>query len=124
MKKFIALILSLCMCFTLGATALAADIESDGGSGNTPVYLSSTEDGSIGGSPAATAMSVTIPTSFPMAMSQNGDVTTADNCRITNNSYGACSGLSPSVNGSGVNSATGCCGGSVGITDTGASRRI
>ena len=89
MKKFIALILSLCMCFTLGATALAADIESDGGSGNTPVYLSSTEDGSIGGSPAATAMSVTIPTSFPMAMSQNGDVTTADNCRITNNSYGA-----------------------------------
>ncbi len=89
MKKFISLVLALCMCFALGVTAFAADIETDGGSGNTPVYLSSTKDGSIGGTPAATAMSVKIPTSFPMAMSQNGDVTTADNCKITNNSYGA-----------------------------------
>lgn len=89
MKKFISLVLALCMCFALGVTAFAADIETDGGSGNTPVYLSSTKDGSIGGTPAATAMSVKIPTFFPMAMSQNGDVTTADNCKITNNSYGA-----------------------------------
>lgn len=34
-------------------------------------------------------MSVTVPTALPMTMSQTGDVTTADNCRITNNSYGA-----------------------------------
>ena len=34
-------------------------------------------------------MNVTVPTSLPMTMSQDGDVLTADNCRITNNSYGA-----------------------------------
>ncbi len=89
MKKIIALVLSLCMVFALGVTAFAADIESSGGSGSTPVNLSSTQDGSIGGTPAATAMSVTIPTAFPMAMSQTGDVTCADNCKIINNSYGA-----------------------------------
>lgn len=89
MKKIIALVLSLCMVFALGVTAFAADIESSGGSGSTPVNLSSTQDGSIGGTPAATAMSVTIPTAFPMAMSQTGDVTCADNCKIVNNSYGA-----------------------------------
>ena len=81
MKKFASLILALAM------TVLA--IETDGGNGSTPVYLSSTQDGTIGGTPAATAMSVTIPTSFPMAMSQTGDVTTADNTKIVNNSYGA-----------------------------------
>ena len=89
MKKTIALVLSLCMVFALGVTAFAADIESSGGSGSTPVNLSSTQDGTIGGTPAATAMSVTLPTAFPMAMSQTGDVTCADNCKITNNSYGA-----------------------------------
>jgi hypothetical protein len=89
MKNFIALALSLCMVLALGISASAADINSDGGSGSTPVYLSSTNDGTIGGDPAATAMSITIPTALPMAMSQNGDVTTADNCKIVNNSYGA-----------------------------------
>ena len=34
-------------------------------------------------------MSVTVPTALPMAMSQAGDVTTADSCKIVNNSYGA-----------------------------------
>ena len=34
-------------------------------------------------------MSVTVPTALPMAMSQSGDVTTADNCQIVNYSYGA-----------------------------------
>ena len=82
MKKFLALVLSLCMVFSLAAVASAAEIDADGGSGSTPVYLSSTADGSIGGDPAPTAMSVTIPTGLPMAMSQSGDVTTADNCQI------------------------------------------
>ena len=77
------------MCLALGVTAFAADIDADGGSGTTPVYLSSTVDGTPGGTPAATAMSVTLPTSFPMAMAQNGDVTCADSCRIVNHSYGA-----------------------------------
>ena len=89
MKKFLALVLSLCMVFSLAVVASAAEIDADGGSGSTPVYLSSTADGSIGGDPAPTAMSVTIPTGLPMAMSQSGDVTTADNCQIVNHSYGA-----------------------------------
>ena len=76
MKKFLALVLSLCMVFSLAAVASAAEIDADGGSGSTPVYLSSTADG-------------TIPTGLPMAMSQSGDVTTADNCQIVNHSYGA-----------------------------------
>lgn len=89
MKKFMSLALALCMVCAMSVSAFAAEVDTDGGSGSTPVYLSSTEDGSIDGTPAATAMSVTVPTALPMAMSQAGDVTTADNCKIVNNSYGA-----------------------------------
>jgi len=89
MKKFIALVLSLCMVCAMSVSAFAAEVDSDGGAGTTPVYLSSTEDGSIDGEPAATAMSVTVPTALPMAMSQTGDVTTATDCKIINNSFGA-----------------------------------
>ncbi len=89
MKKFIALALALCMALSASICASAAEISTDGGSGSTPVYLSSTEDGTLDGDPSATAMSVTVPTALPMAMSQTGDVTTADNCQIINNSYGA-----------------------------------
>ena len=89
MKKFITLVLAICMALSASVFASAAEVNSDGGSGSTPVYLSSTADGTMGGDPAATAMSVTVPTALPMAMSQTGDVTTADNCRIVNNSYGA-----------------------------------
>ena len=89
MKKFITLALALCLALSASVFASAAEVNTDGGSGSTPVYLSSTEDGTLDGDPAATAMSVTVPTALPMAMSQTGDVTTADNCRIVNNSYGA-----------------------------------
>ena len=89
MKKFITLALALCLALSASVFASAAEVNSDGGSGSTPVYLSSTADGTMEGDPAATAMSVTVPTALPMAMSQTGDVTTADNCRIINNSYGA-----------------------------------
>ena len=89
MKKFITLALAICMALSASVFASAAEVNADGGSGSTPVYLSSTADGTMGGDPAATAMSVTVPTALPMAMSQTGDVTTADNCRIVNNSYGA-----------------------------------
>ena len=89
MKKIISIVLALSVLFAMSVTASAADVESNGGSGSTPVYLSSTEDGSIGGAPSATAMSVTVPTALPMAMSQTGDVTCADSCKIVNNSYGA-----------------------------------
>ena len=89
MKKFITLALALCLALSASVFASAAEVNADGGSGSTPVYLSSTEDGTLDGDPSATAMSVTVPTALPMAMSQTGDVTTADNCRIVNNSYGA-----------------------------------
>ena len=89
MKKFLALALVLCLCVCMSATAFAANIEQNGGSGSTPVNLSSTDDGTPGGNPSATAMSVTVPTALPMAMSQTGDVTTATDCKIVNNSFGA-----------------------------------
>ena len=89
MKKFITLALALCLALSASVFTSAAEVNADGGSGSTPVYLSSTEDGTLEGDPSATAMSVTVPTALPMAMSQTGDVTTADNCQIINNSYGA-----------------------------------
>ncbi|MBQ9718833.1 MAG: hypothetical protein IJV76_12645 [Clostridia bacterium] len=89
MKKFITLALALCMALSASVCAYAAESDTDGGSGSTPVYLSSTDDGTMNGEPSATAMSVTVPTALPMAMSQTGDVTTADNCQIVNHSYGA-----------------------------------
>ena len=93
MKKFkkpASLILALCLAFALAVSACADNnITASGGSGTTPVSLSSTTDGSSGGDPAGTAMNVTVPTSLPMTMSQDGDVLTATDCKITNNSYGA-----------------------------------
>ena len=89
MKKFLALVLSLCMVFSLAAVASAAEIDANGGSGSTPVYLSSTADGSIGGDPAATKMSVTVPTVLPIAVGTDGTVSTATDAKIVNNSFGA-----------------------------------
>ncbi len=89
MKKFTTLFLAACLALTMSVASFAAEVKNDGGSGTTPVYLSSTDDGTMNGNPSATAMSVTIPTALPMAMSQTGDVTTATDCKIINNSYGA-----------------------------------
>ena len=98
MKKFITLALAICMALSATVFTSAAEVKDNGGSGSTPVYLSSTEDGTLDGDPAATAMSVTVPTALPMAMSQTGDVTTADNCKIINNSYGAVRVKSVTIN--------------------------
>ena len=89
MKKYKSIVLVLRMIFATSVPTFATDVDTEGGTGETPVYLSSTEDGSIDGTPAATAMSVTVPTALPMAMKQAGDTTTADNCKIVNNSYSA-----------------------------------
>jgi len=89
MKKIFSTVLALCMVCAMSVSAFAADVSTPGGSGSTPVHLSSTDDGTPGGDPAATAMSVTVPTALPMAMSQTGDVTTATDCKIVNNSFGA-----------------------------------
>ena len=92
MKKIIALILSLCMVFALGATAFAAEIHSSGGSGSTPVNLTTT-NGGIGGGDSGditpTKLNVIVPTALPLAMSDDGTVVTATDCKIINNSYGA-----------------------------------
>ena len=90
-RKVLALTLALCMVFSFSVFASAASNEAtaSGGTATSSVNLSSTDDGTLGGDPAATRMSVTVPTALPMAMSQNGDVTCADNCKIINNSYGA-----------------------------------
>lgn len=89
MKEFNTFVLAFCIALSASICVSATEVNTDGGSGSTPIYLSSTEDGTIEGLPSATAMSVTVPTALPMAMSQTGDVTTADNCQIINNSYGA-----------------------------------
>ena len=87
-KKIISLVLAICMLASLAISASAANtVDASGGTGTSSVTLSSTADGSIGGDPAPTAMSVTIPTGLPLAMSQSGDVTTADNCQIVNHRY-------------------------------------
>lgn len=89
MKKVMSVILAVCALATMAVPALAADITANGGNGTTPVNLYSTDDGTLGGDPAATALSVTIPTALPVAVGTDGTTTTADNAKITNNSYGA-----------------------------------
>lgn len=86
--KVFAATLTLCILFCMAIPSFAADITTNGGNGATPVNLSSTDDGTLDGDPAPTALSVTIPTAFPLAMGTDGTVTTADNCKITNYSYG------------------------------------
>lgn len=73
-SRIMALALALCMTCALGISASAAEIETNGGAGSTPVYLSSTEDGSIGGNPSPTAMSVTVPTALPTAAQKRGPI--------------------------------------------------
>lgn len=89
MNKIVSLVLALSLCMCMGVTAFAAEIDTSGGAGSTPVSLSSTDDGTLGGDPSATALRVTVPTALPMAMNQDGDVTTATDCKILNNSFGA-----------------------------------
>ncbi len=90
MKKFLALALALCMVCIMSVTAFAAEIGTSGGSGTTPVNLTTTNGGIGGGdTPTPTKLNVVVPTSLPMAMSDDGSVVTADDCKITNNSYGA-----------------------------------
>ena len=98
-SKIIALCLALCMMCAFSVTAFAAEIDTSGGEGSTPVNLTTTNDGLVDtdgdgipdtpGTVTPTKMSVVVPTVLPMAMSEDGVVVTADNCKIVNNSYGA-----------------------------------
>ena len=99
MKKVISVILALCSLAVMTVPAFAADITTNGGGGTTPVNLSSTDDGTLSGNPAATALSVTVPTALPVAVGIDGETATADNAKITNNSYGAVRVKSATISG-------------------------
>ena len=89
-KKIISLVLAVCLMASLAIGASAANtVDASGGTGTSSVTLSSTADGSIGGDPAATKMSVTVPTVLPVAVGVDGTVSTASDAKITNNSFGA-----------------------------------
>ena len=94
-KKIISLVLAICMLASLAISASASALPSgntvgeSGGTGTSSVTLSSTADGSIGGDPAATKMSVTVPTVLPIAVGVDGAVSTATDAKIVNNSFGA-----------------------------------
>ena len=97
--KLISLALAACMLCAASISVSAAEINQSGGSGSTPVNLTTTNDGLVDtdgdgipdtpGTVTPTKMSVVVPTVLPMAMSEDGVVVTADNCKIVNNSYGA-----------------------------------
>ena len=89
-KKIVSLVLAVCLMASLAIGASAANtVDASGGTGTSSVTLSSTADGSIGGDPAATKMSVTVPTVLPIAVGTDGTVSTATDAKIVNNSFGA-----------------------------------
>ena len=89
-KKIISLVLAICMMASLAIGASAANtVDTSGGTSTSSVTLSSTADGSLGGDPAATKMSVTVPTVLPIAVGTDGSVATASDAKIVNNSFGA-----------------------------------
>lgn len=89
-KKTISLILAICMLASLAISASAANtVDASGGTGTSSVTLSSTADGSLDGNPAATKMSVSVPTVLPVAVGTDGTVSTATDAKIVNNSFGA-----------------------------------
>lgn len=89
--KLTSIILAACMLCAMSVSASAAEINQSGGSGTTPVNLTTTNDGigGDGGEITPTKLNVVVPTSLPMAMSDDGTVVTATDCKIVNKSYGA-----------------------------------
>ena len=99
LKRFAAFAMALCLSLSMMSVASAANVAtSSGGSATSNVTLSSTADGSLEGDPAATAMSVTVPTVLPVAIGTDGAVSTATNAKITTNSYGAVKVSSVTIN--------------------------
>lgn len=91
--KILSLALAACMLCAMSVSASAAEITQSGGSGSTPVNLTTTngglDDDGTGGDITPTKLNVVVPTSLPMAMSDDGTVVTASDCKIINKSYGA-----------------------------------
>ena len=91
LRKILALTMALCMVFSFSVFASAAGNEAtaSGETATSAVTLSSTDDGTLGGDPAATKMSVTVPTVLPVAVGTDGTVSVATDAKIVNNSFGA-----------------------------------
>ncbi len=91
MKRFLILLLSCALLSAFAANAIAAEIDVSGGAGVTPVSLTTTNGGLDGNEVdvTPTKLSVVVPTSLPLAMSDDGEVVTATGCQIVNHSYGA-----------------------------------
>lgn len=89
--KILSLAMAACMLCAMSVSASAAEITQSGGSGTTPVNLTTTNGGidGEGGEVTPTKLNVIVPTSLPMAMSDDGTVVTASDCKIVNKSYGA-----------------------------------
>jgi len=92
-KRITSLVLAACLFCAMSHSVFAAEVNESGGSGITPVNLTTTngglnEDGNFT-DVTPTKLNVTLPTALPLAMSDDGTVVTADNCRIVNHSYGA-----------------------------------
>ena len=93
MKKFISMALALCMSMALTVPAMAVEVDTAGNGGEVPVVVESEN---------ALTFSVTLPTSMPVYVDANGDVTTASNLVITNNSAGAVDVKDVSIAGAGT----------------------
>ena len=89
--RITSLVLAACMLCAVSVSASAAEINQSGGSGTTPVSLTTTNGGigGEGGEVTPTKLNVVVPTALPMAMSDDGTVVTASDCKIVNKSYGA-----------------------------------
>ena len=90
--KLVSLALAACMLCAAAISVSAAEISQSGGSGSTPVNLTTTNGGLGGeddGQVTPTKLNVTVPTALPLAMSDDGTVVTATDCKIVNHSYGA-----------------------------------
>ena len=72
--KLISLALAACMLCAASISVSAAEINQSGGSGSTPVNLTTTngglnDDGTGGGTVTPTKLNVTVPTALPLEMS-------------------------------------------------------
>ena len=74
-NKFISLLLSLCLCLS-GISVYAADITSAGSTGNSPVTLEM----------ASSSFSVSLPLGLLVEVTRDGEIYTATECAIINNS--------------------------------------
>lgn len=75
MRKLMSLALTLVLSLALAAPIAAAEVGTSGNTGSVPVALTA----------EAAAFSVTVPTSIPMSINSDAEVTCATNLSITNN---------------------------------------